>query len=173
MSRVYIPAAVFILLVIEGTLFQLLTPPQNVDLILVPRFLVVMIVLIGIHFGRVSSVTYGLIFGLLYDVVYTQLLGVYMFGFAFIGYVFAYHHKRIQDSILIQLLITSFAVIFFDYYQFGLYRLIGITDMSAELFLSVRLFPSILLNSSFMIIIYYPVKTLFDYVKKQENLRDR
>ncbi len=174
MSRIYIPAFVFILLVIEGTLFQLVTPSDyTVAVTLVPRFLVVMLVLIGIHFGRSSSIVYGITFGLFYDIVYTQLLGVYTFGFALIGYACAYSQKRIQDSFLIQLLIIVVAVMFFEYYQFGLYRLIGIADMSSQLFLMERFLPSIVLNSAFAILIYYPVKKLFEYVKRQANLRDR
>lgn len=172
MSRIYIPAFIFILLVIEGTLFQLITPSHTINVTLVPRFLVVMIVLIGIHFGRYSSIVYGIIFGLLYDIVYTQLLGVYMFGFAFIGYVFVNSHKRIQDSLMVQLLIILSAVTFFEYYQFGLYRLIGITEMSAQLFLLERLVPSVVLNSAFAILVYYPAKRLFEYVKRQANLRE-
>lgn len=174
MSRIYIPAAVFILLVLEGTLFQILILSNHtIEMTLVPRFLVVMIILIGIHFGRQSSIVYGMIFGFFYDVVYTQLLGVYTFGIAFIGYVFVYYHKRIQDSLLIQLLIIVGAITFFEYYQFGLYRLIGITEMAAPLFVLERLVPSIVLNSVFAILIYYPTKKLFDYVKRQENLRER
>lgn len=108
MSRFYIPTFIFLLLVIEGTWFQLITPSHHdIDVTLVPRFLVVIIVYIGIYFGRHSSLVYGLVFGLIYDIVYTQLLGVYLFGFGFIGYAFAYSYKQIQDSLLFHLLIVT------------------------------------------------------------------
>ncbi len=172
MSRIYIPATMFLLLVFEGTVFQLLTP-HSPDIFLVPRFLIVMIVLIGIHLGRYSGMTYGIIFGLIYDIVYSQLLGVYMFGFGFIGYIFALYHKRIQDSLLIQLLIIIVAITFFDSYQFGLYRLIGMTELPIEAFIYKRYIPTLILNTAFAILIYYPIKRLFVYVKKQMKLRER
>jgi rod shape-determining protein MreD len=173
-SRFYIPTLVFILLVIEGTIFQLVTPPQNeMDVTLVPRFVIVMIVFIGIHFGRFSSIVYGLAFGLIYDIVYTQLLGVYMFGFGFIGYACAYTYKQIQDSLFFHLLLMLAAVSFFEYYQFGLYKLIGITDLQANLFFYERFLPGIILNIAFAIIVYYPVKKLITHVSKQASLRER
>ncbi|MFC0469418.1 rod shape-determining protein MreD [Halalkalibacter kiskunsagensis] len=174
MSRFYIPAVVFFLLVIEGTLFQLITPYQHdIDVTLVPRFIVVMLVFIGIHSGRYSSIIYGLILGLVYDIVYTQLLGVYMFGFGFIGYAFAYTYKRVQDSFLLHLLLVTLAVSIFEYYQFGLYRLIGVTDLSAVLFFYERFLPGLVLNIAFAILVYFPVKKLFQYVGKQASLRQR
>ncbi|MDT8859525.1 rod shape-determining protein MreD [Alkalihalobacillus sp. MEB130] len=174
MSRFYIPAFIFLLLVIEGTLFQIITPSHHdIDVTIVPRFLVVMVVFIGIHFGRNSSILYGIAFGLIYDIVYTQLLGVYMFGFGVIGYAFAYSYKQIQDSLLLHLVLVAAALSLFEYYQYGLYRLIGITDMGALMFFHERFWPSMLLNMVFAIIIYYPVKRLFSHVERQASLRER
>ncbi|ARK31590.1 rod shape-determining protein MreD [Halalkalibacter krulwichiae] len=172
MSRFFIPTLVFVLLVLEGTIFQLLTPAQNeMDVTLVPRFVIIMLVFIGIHFGRFSSIVYGLAFGLIYDIVYTQLLGVYMFGFGLIGYAFAFKYKQIQDSLLFHLLLMLAAVALFDYYQFGLYKLIGITDLAANLFFYERFIPGLILNFAFAVIIYYPVKKLISHVMKQASLR--
>ncbi|KHF40939.1 rod shape-determining protein MreD [Halalkalibacter okhensis] len=174
MSRFYIPTLLFLLLVIEGTLFQIVTPSHHdLDVTLVPRFLVVMIVFIGIHFGRYSSIVYGLVFGFIYDIVYTQLLGVYMFGFGLIGYAFAYNYKQIQDSLLLQLLFATVAVSLFEYYQYGLYRLIGLADLQAALFFHERFLPGLIVNVAFAIIIYYPAKKLFSHVQKQASLRER
>jgi rod shape-determining protein MreD len=173
-SRFYIPTFILLLLVIEGTLFQLVTPYQhNIDVTIVPRFIVVMLVFIGIHFGRYSSIVYGLIFGLVYDIVYTQFLGVYMFGFGFVGYAFAYTYKLVQDSLLLHLLFVTLAVSIFEYYQYGLYRLIGITDLSAVLFFHERFLPGLVLNIAFAILVYFPVKKLFQFVEKQASLRQR
>ncbi|WP_227936716.1 rod shape-determining protein MreD [Alkalihalobacillus deserti] len=174
MSRFYIPTLVFSLLVIEGTIFQLVTLSNNeIDVTLVPRFVVVMMVFIGIHFGRFSSLVYGLAFGLMYDIVYTQLLGVYLFGFGFIGYAFAYTYKQIQDSLLFHLILMLAAVAFFEYYQFGLYKLIGITSLPANAFFYERFLPGLVLNFAFAVIIYYPVKKLISHVSSQASLRER
>lgn len=175
MSRAYLPGLTFLLLVFEGTFFQFLVPsPLEMDISLVPRFLIVMIVLIGVHFGREHSIVYGLVFGLVYDIVYTQLLGLYLFGFAFIGYVFVYPFKWIQDSFLMQVLLVVVSIAFFDFYQFGLYQAIGISvETSTQEFLNERLLPGLILNVVFMILIYYPLRKLFEHVRKQASLRER
>lgn len=171
MNRFFIPLVVFLFLIIEGTLFQFIMPMN--DFIAVPRFLIVLFIFLGIHFGRTYSVTYGIIFGLMYDIVYTQLLGVYAFGFAFLSYVFVMTHKRVQDSVLIQLAFVVVALLFFEFYQYGLYRLIGLTTLSMESFLQVRLLPTTVINIAYAIIIYYPFKVLLTYVEKEARLRAR
>ena len=86
MSRYYVAALLLFLLVIEGTIVpNAVANFLQIDAIMVPRFLVVVIVFIGIYIGRSQSLIHGLIFGFVYDVVYTEFLGIYMFGFAFIG----------------------------------------------------------------------------------------
>ncbi|WP_100404989.1 rod shape-determining protein MreD [Bacillus solitudinis] len=174
MSRTYIALIMLLFLVIEGTLFQFVIPDNyNQELIFVPRFLIVILVLIGIHMGRYTSVIYGLIYGMFYDVIYTELLGVYVFGFGLIGYLFALTNKRVQDSILLQLLLIVTAVCLFECYQYGLFQIIGITDMAGELFFKQRLVPTAVLNGAFAILIYYPFKKIVNYVKLQANMRDR
>ncbi len=82
MSRTYLPLLMLVFLIIEGTLYQWILAFYGIESLLVPRFLIVLLVFIGIYSGRASSIIYGLCFGILYDIVYTELLGVYMFGFA-------------------------------------------------------------------------------------------
>lgn len=96
-----------------------------------------------------------------------------MFGFGFIGYMFALSFKRVQDSLLLQLLLINVAIVLFDSYQFGLYRFISLTDLTIEAFVYSRILPTLALNSAFAILIYFPIKRLLDYVLKQKSLRER
>ncbi|WP_062047926.1 rod shape-determining protein MreD [Bacillus sp. JCM 19034] len=174
MSRTYIPIVVFLFFVIEGTLVQLFVPHHHEwSYVFVPRFMIVFIILIGIHIARSVSLVYGLIIGLMYDVVYTQLLGVYTFGFALIGYFFVFPYKQVQDRFLLQLAIIVIAISFFEYYQFGLYMLIGLNDTLHNVFLQERLLTSVVFNLTFAILCYYPFLKLMDYVQSQERLRTR
>ncbi|MCK0473533.1 rod shape-determining protein MreD [Halalkalibacter sp. APA_J-10(15)] len=174
MSRAYIPLIVFFFFVIEGTLFQLFVPHHHEwSYVFVPRFMIVFIILIGIHFTRPVSLVYGLIVGAIYDVVYTQLLGAYLFGFALIGYFFVFPYKRVQDMFLVQLAIIIAALVFFEYYQYGLYALIGLADIEHRVFLQERVLTSVVLNTAFAILIYFPFLKLMQYVLKQEMVRNR
>ncbi|WEG16100.1 rod shape-determining protein MreD [Alkalihalophilus pseudofirmus] len=174
MSRAYLPTLLLLALVIEGSLYPFFMPERyGSDLIMVPRFLVVLLVFIGIFTGRSTSLVYALCFGVIYDVVYTELLGVYVFGFAVVGYVFALSYKQIQDSILVPILLALVAVALFDYYQYGLFRLIGITDMGGQAFVFDRLLPTLLLNGALAIVVLYPVKKLCIHVQHNSRLRER
>ncbi len=44
---------------------------------LVPRFLILYLIFISIYYNRKRAVIYGLIFGLLYDVFYIDIIGLY------------------------------------------------------------------------------------------------
>src|SRR5690625_3362132 len=85
MSRIYLPLILFLLLVLQGVAVDLL-----------PRFLVsgqtfiishwvfVILIYITIYYDdnlSFNAVVYGVIFGLLIDIVYTNVLGVYMFTY--------------------------------------------------------------------------------------------
>lgn len=115
MSRYYPAALLLFLLVIEGTIVpNAVANFLQMDAVMVPRFLIVVIVFIGIFIGRKESLILGLIFGCIYDIVYTEFLGIYAFGLGFIGYLFAFSTKRIQDSVIVPIVLSCVAIIFLN-----------------------------------------------------------
>ncbi|WP_017726792.1 rod shape-determining protein MreD [Halalkalibacterium ligniniphilum] len=174
MSRFILPLILFGLLVLEGTLIQLFIPERfQADFIMVPRFIAVMLVFIGIFLGKSSALLYGIGFGLLYDVVYTNILGVYAFGFGLLGYSFALTYKWLQYSNVTQAGLAIFAVALLEYYQYGLFLIIGITEMEGMRFFQERLLPTLALNGAFAILTVYPMRRLLQYVKRMASLREK
>lgn len=174
MSRYYLAALLLFLLVFEGTIMpNAISSTFQLDVTMVPRFLVIVIVFAGIFIGRTQSFIHGLIFGFIYDIVYTEFLGIYAFGFAFIGYMFALTTKRIQDSIAVTLLLSCLAVVFFEYYQFSILQMLGVTEWSGMKFAEQRLLPTVILNGAFAILALYPIRRLMNHINHQANLRRR
>ncbi|TSB46230.1 rod shape-determining protein MreD [Alkalicoccobacillus porphyridii] len=174
MSRYYIAALLLFLLVFEGTIVpNAVTSFLQLDVTMVPRFLIVLIVFTGIYLGRMQSFVHGLIFGFIYDIVYTEFLGIYAFGFAFIGYAFAFSTKRIQDSLLVTIILACVAVIFFEYYQYSILQMLGVTDWSGMKFAERRLLPTVIFNGAFAILALYPVRKLMNHMNRQADLRRR
>ncbi|MED3646594.1 rod shape-determining protein MreD [Halalkalibacterium halodurans] len=174
MSRFILPGLMFFIFILEGTLFQLvITERFASEIMIVPRFLIVMLVFIGIYLGRWSGALYGLIFGLLFDVVYTDLIGVYMFGFALLGYGFALTYKWLQYSNLTQVTLAFLAVFLFEYYQYGLLQIIGLTEMDHTMFFQHRLLPTLALNGAFAILMVLPMRKLLQYVLKMARFREK
>ena len=64
MSRYYLSILLFFVFIFEGTIFQYVTYSAEGLYIVVGRFVLVTLVLLGIYLGRSSSMFYALIFGL-------------------------------------------------------------------------------------------------------------
>src|SRR5690625_6724150 len=86
MKRLYLPLILFLFMVLEGVALELL-PAKLVmsNSIIVPHWVFIFLAFIAVFFDEENtyySVLYAVIFGLLIDVVYTGVLGVYMFSYA-------------------------------------------------------------------------------------------
>ncbi|MEN0644272.1 rod shape-determining protein MreD [Alkalicoccobacillus gibsonii] len=174
MSRYYPAALLLFLLVIEGTIVpNAVANFLQMDAVMVPRFLIVVIVFVGIFIGRKESLILGLILGCIYDIVYTEFLGIYAFGLGFIGYLFAFSTKRIQDSIIVPIVLSCVAILFFEYYQYSIIQMLGVSEWSAGQFAKDRLLPTILFNLAFAIVAIFPVRKLCMHVNHQADLRQR
>ncbi|MBU8905038.1 rod shape-determining protein MreD [Desertibacillus haloalkaliphilus] len=173
MIRYLLPMIVFCLFIFEGTIFQVFSPSAyGSDLLLVPRFVVVMIVFIAIFNGRGYGLVYGMIFGIFYDVIYTNLLGIYTFALGLVGYSFALGFARVKRSYALIVILTLLAVVFVEYFVYGLYTLIGHIEVVHEVFLSTRLLPGVILNGVFAALIAYPLKKFLLYIKRLDYQRE-
>lgn len=91
MSRYYIPLICLFLLVMQGMAMSLL-PAKLVysDLLMTPHWILIFLFLVTIFYDKddtYHAVWYGLVFGLLMDVVYTGVLGVYMITYTLVIYI--------------------------------------------------------------------------------------
>ncbi|WP_017755955.1 rod shape-determining protein MreD [Calidifontibacillus oryziterrae] len=132
----------------------------NIERIFVPRFVMIMLMLLSFFYERNLTVLYGVIFGLMFDIVYTDIIGVYMFSFAIVVYVISYSMKVLHRNILVILLVSLVGLCFFESLVYGLYKLINIANLEWTAFVNNRLFPTLVLNGFFLIIIYYPMRKL-------------
>lgn len=156
MKRLYIPLLLFLLLVLEGVALDLL-PFKITNTMIVPHFVLVFLLLVAIFYDKentYSAILYSIIFGLLIDVVYTGVLGVYMFGYAGVTYLVrklkVLMHTNFYVTILLGLIAISFAEIFI----YIIYSVIGLTYMPWTSFLFYRLLPTVLANLIFLMMLY-------------------
>lgn len=70
-------------------------------------------------------------------------------------------------------LICISSVFLFEYYQYGLFYVLGVTDMSGSVFFTNRLVPTLIFNSAFAIILVLPFRKLAQHVNEQASFRDR
>lgn len=91
---------------------------------------------------------------LLFDIVYTGILGVYMFSYALVIYIVRGLKKMLQGNFYVLLMLSAFGIAIADVSIYAIFTVIGFTDMPIEVYLLNRLIPTILMNLLFLVLIY-------------------
>lgn len=88
MIRYLLFLVLFIFFIFEGTVFQIIAPDMfGTPYTFVPRWVFAIIIFAGIYRGRATGTMYAVIFGVIYDVVFMSILGIYAFGMGLIAYL--------------------------------------------------------------------------------------
>jgi rod shape-determining protein MreD len=146
------------------SLFVQILPSEIYDFgrIIVPRFVMVIIVIATMYTNVKTGMTYGIILGLLYDLMYTNLIGVYMFAFPLIAYLIAKMMRILHINILIVSFMSLASITALEFFLYGVQLLIGGTSLQGIEFLQLRLLPTIVLNLAFVILFYIPLRKHFN-----------
>ena len=153
----------FIFLFIAESVFVSLLPGEifGGNYIPVPHFLIVAILFLTVYGPKKYWVYYAFVFGLLFDVVYTEIIGIYLFLFPFIAYIMTKVMKVLQTNIVIVSLASLFFIALLEFASYEINFLIHITDMDVSSYLTERLVPTLILNFIFIILFAYPFKKFF------------
>lgn len=162
--RKFLLPLLFIFLFILESIFVQSLPTQifSGERILVPRFLIIAILFLTLYGERNLGIIYGFSFGLLFDVVYTEIIGVYLFLFPLIAYICSKIMRILQSNIVVVSLISLFGVVLLELGVYEMNYLIRRTDMSFSFYSQYRLLPTVILNLTFIILFSYPFKRLFE-----------
>lgn len=126
--------------------------------LLVPRFLIVFLLFLSFYYSRNISYIYAFVFGFLYDVFFTGIMGVYMFLFPFLIYISTLILRLIFQNIVISSLIALVMIALLEWFVYQFNLLIGIADLGIQGFLNQRLYSTLLFNAAFILIAAYPFK---------------
>jgi len=97
----WINLTIFLLFLFEGSIFQFINPSYHgSNVAIVPRFVLTAIILVSIFKDRKYAFALGIVFGLLYDVVYGDFIGLYTVGLAGIGYFSGWSTQFLHPTFL-------------------------------------------------------------------------
>lgn len=130
--------------------------------ILVPRFMIVFIFFLTMYGSRKMGMLYGAILGLTYDVVYTEILGIYMFLLPFLAYLISKCMKILQNNILITCLMALVFTAVVEGVSYQMNTILTFANMTFGEFMERRFVPTLILNLVFIIISCYPLKRLIE-----------
>ncbi|SHF65400.1 rod shape-determining protein MreD [Ornithinibacillus halophilus] len=172
MKKLILPLILFFFLVLEGVAIDLLPPILVVgDYMMAPHWVLVFLALITIFYDKKDTyiaVVYAIVFGFLIDIVYTEILGVYMFTYAVVIYLIHSLMKVLQSNFYVTLAVVIGGLIASDVFIHFVYTVIGIAEISWKNYFTVRLLPSLLANILFLLIIYpILVKLLVKWSKEE------
>ncbi|KZE64460.1 hypothetical protein AWM68_09935 [Fictibacillus phosphorivorans] len=167
MKKILLPFLIYLAFISESSLVQAFLPHENsMDWQLIPRFSMVMILFVAIYLNTTYGLLYGLAFGLLTDLLYTDIIGVYLFSMAATAYITSVFSRYLFGNLIVTLLLSIVGVSILEFFVYGLNSLIGISNQMIDVFLYKRLLPTLILNGLFAILIYYP------FVKQLNQIKD-
>lgn len=138
--------------------------------IFVPRFMIIFVFFLTMYGSRKMGMLYGAILGLTYDVVYTEILGIYMFLLPFLAYLISKCMKVLQNNILIACLTALVFTAVVEGVSYQMNVILGFADMGFGEFAERRLVPTLILNLVFIIISCYPLKRLIEKLDLQGEM---
>ncbi len=138
--------------------------------ILVPHFLFTAILFLTIFVGKKQGIIYAAIFGLLFDIVYVEIIGIYLFLYPFIAYLIYKLLQVWQSNIITAFLAALLGISLLEIGVYEMNYLIHVTDLDFINFINLRFYPTLLLNAAITLIAAYPLKWLFE--KHSEAMRD-
>jgi rod shape-determining protein MreD len=160
-----------LLFILEGTFLQWIIPTVWQSKVYVaPHFILVIVIYIGLYVNRHTSLIYGLVFGFLQDIIYTSpMLGPIAFSMGLTGYLAGLTHRRLHSNIVVSMVVISMGNLFFDCMMYGLYRLFQITHLDLQWAFFHQMLPSMLINLLFALLVYVPVRKLFESIQSTKD----
>lgn len=132
----------------------------------VPNTALVLIICIATYKGRYYGGFFGLIIGLLQDVLFSSVIGINAFIYFFLGYfVGTMEHRLIRDSVVVPILFSIIGVIYYNFayyiFMYFLSRNIPFLSFTREI---------ILIEMIYTAVLSIPIYKAFEYKFKEPTI---
>ena len=124
------------------------------------------------YYSPVQGIYYGLLFGFLFDTVYTELVGIYIFAYPILAYLVYSVMKVLQLNLFIVVSIILASVVALEYYVYGFLTLLGRTHMPAYVFSRSSPFYFIV-KCYFLIDSLFPTETIYSASFKSDGRKEK
>ncbi|WP_379965824.1 rod shape-determining protein MreD [Ectobacillus sp. sgz5001026] len=159
MKKLILPFLLLIAFALENV-FSIFVPSNlfGENSIAAPHFLFIILLFIVVYYNSTNGILFSLLFGFIVDIVYTELLGMYLFAFPLFAYLVANAMRILQVNLFIVSTLVLVSVGVLEYYVYGFLLLLGRTNLSANVFFTERFLPTLLLNLIFLVIFCFPLR---------------
>ncbi|KYC73760.1 rod shape-determining protein MreD [Bacillus coagulans] len=170
MKRIVLPLILSLCYIAES-LFAQFFAARSFDgkFTIVPHFLLVMLILMGMHYRKRLSIIYAFVFGMLFDAFYTGILGIYLFFYPLAVYLTEKMDRILQSNIFTGTLVAVLNMAIVEFLVYGINALINPQVMGFDDFLLFRLWPTLILNAAFFILAWYPMGNFLKRRAREEE----
>lgn len=151
--RFLIPFIAILLFLLEPefALFSPITMGEE-TIFLVPRFLILYLIFISVYYSKKRAALYGLFFGVLYDVFYIDIIGLYSVLYPLLCIIAGAIIKSIHQNFIITTILSIVLIAFMEIILYYFFSFIGLTTMMFEVFFVNRLLPTVIANLIFLLL---------------------
>ncbi|MRX71423.1 rod shape-determining protein MreD [Bacillus lacus] len=170
MNKYLLPLFMLILFIAESVFTDLIAVPFSSDNhIFVPRFVLLALTFITAFVNRRYGILYGFAFGLLHDIVYTEVIGIYLFAYPLFAYLLAKVFKILHNNVLVVLFMGLLAISVLEFYVYGIHTLIRPTPYPFQEFTTQSLLPSLGVNLFAAILLILPARLFLETLDVEHN----
>lgn len=155
--------ALFLLFLVEGTWATAVSWHHDLPFL---HLTLIGILYLGLYGRWEQAIGYGIVFGLLYDIVYTDLLGIYVFSFSFISLFVSFVLKYIRESFFTVVVTFTMGIFLYSVFVYGVMMSIGGSGLQLEPMLIEKIPGMVLANMIAIIVLYRP---MVRFVLKEPN----
>ncbi|MER2064014.1 MAG: rod shape-determining protein MreD [Alkalibacterium sp.] len=159
-KKIIIPIfLLFFTLLIDGGLSYLFREQLTTSYgLMIPRLIVITLTLLSFYLEPKQLYILAFTFGFIYDSYYSGVLGIYIAAFILIPYLIITIRQIINPYFYAVILINIVVLTLLELFVFGVYKVIGLSDMTLQLFLVNRLSGTLIFNTLAFAVIGYPIK---------------
>ncbi|MEK3890578.1 rod shape-determining protein MreD [Bacillus sp. FSL K6-3431] len=157
MKRIILPLLLTLAFYLESIFVDLLPPEAfGGERIVVPHFLLILLIIMGIYYVRNHALLYAALFGLLFDVYYTEIIGIYLFLFPISVYLASKMMRILHINIFTTAIVLMIQIAFVEILVYIFNVFVFSVSIIPSDFATTRLLPTLILNIACFILIFFP-----------------
>lgn len=152
---------------LDGTITQIFNLQFSDRFLMVPYLTIIWFIMAVIFLSDydVKIMIWAFVFGYIYDSYYIGIIGIFLFLIPLIVLLTRYLSKLVYASFFSSILISFIDITVVMSISYFLDRLSKIASISGSPFLVFVLWPTLIFNIIIFVIIYFPIRALFNYFK--------
>lgn len=118
------------------------------------------LIFVTVYYDAKRAMFYGLFFGLLYDVFFIDIIGLYSFLYPMMCLIAGYIVKSVHRNLFVATVLTLVLTALFEFMLYLFFSFISLTSMPVDNFMTSRLLPTMIANSLFLLMLGWAFKSV-------------